>query len=103
MLRHILALIIFSIVVILFRAQFGEFLHFVGYWHTWLGSKLLMIFSTSNTGELISHVLALVFIPIIISLIPAFIFWVFRRREMPYMVTVTWVLWIILATIIALR
>jgi hypothetical protein len=103
MLRHVLALIIFSILIILFRSEFAVFLHYIGYWHSWLGEKMLLLFSTSTTGELVSHVLALVLIPILIALIPAFLYWVIRRHEMPYLAIVTWILWIILSTIVVLR
>lgn len=103
MLRHTLALIIFSILVILFRSQLGVLLHYIGYWHTWLGAQLLSIFSTSDVGELISHVLALFLIPVLIALIPAFIYWVFRRHEMPFLPILTWVLWVVISTIVIMK
>lgn len=103
MLKHILALITLSIIVILFLPQFAVCLHYIGQFHSWVAELLLNVFSSSEVGRLITRVLALLLIPLIIALFPAFLFWVARRREMPHLATVTWILWVMLATIIALR
>lgn len=103
MLKHFLALILLSIIAIFFLHQFAIFLHFIAYGHAWLADKLMLLFSNSNIGYLVSHVLALVLIPLIVALIPAFIYWLIRRGEMPHLILITWIIWIMLVTIIALH
>jgi hypothetical protein len=103
MLILLLLLVVLSIVVTLFIHELTLFLHFVGFLHAWLTDKLLLVFSNTSVGSLISHVITLVLLPLIVALIPAFIYWLFRRGEMPHLYLFTWVIWIMLITIIALR
>lgn len=103
MLKHLLILFVLSIVVILFLHELTVFLEFLGYCHLWFADKLTLLFSHSVIGLLISHVIALVLIPLIIALIPAFIYWLIRRSEMPHVILVAWIVWIMLITIIALH
>lgn len=102
MLKTFLGLIVLSILVILFKAQFADLLHLVASWHGWVSDKFASLFSGSSSGLLVAHILSLVIIPIIIALIPAFIFWLIYRSEMPHWLVVVWVVWVMLATIIGL-
>jgi hypothetical protein len=102
MLKSFLGLVVLSILVILFKAQFGDLLHWVAAFHTMASEKFAQLFSGSSAGLLVAHLLSLVLIPIIIGLIPAFIYWVFYRAEMPHWLSVVWVVWVMLATIIGL-
>lgn len=103
MLKHILLLIVLSIVVIIGLHQLAIFLHWIGYGHAWLAGKFNLLFSGISFGFLISRVLALIIIPLIVSLIPAFIYWLIKRSEMPHLFLVVWIIWIMLITIIALH
>lgn len=103
MLKHVLLLIILSIVAILFIHQLTHFLLYIGYSHTWLSRVFQAILSGFNAGRMVSHILALVIIPFIFALIPAFIYWIIKRGEMPHLMTLVWIIWIMLTTIIALR
>ena len=103
MLKHILLLIVLSIIVIIGIHQLAIFLHWIGYGHAWLVGKFNLLFSTVSFGYLIGNVLTLIFIPLIFALIPAFIYWIFKRSEMPHLFLVVWIIWIMLITIIALH
>lgn len=102
MLKTFLGLIVLSILVILFKSQFADVLHWVASMHNLLSDKLVSLFSSSSAGVLVAHLLSLVIIPIIIALIPAFVYWLIYRSEMPNWLAVVWVVWVMLATIIGL-
>ena len=101
MLKHGLAFITLSIIAMLFLPQLTAFLHLMGHAYGWLADKLFAIFSDTQMGKLISHVLALMGIPLIIALIPAFFYWIVRRHEMPYFAMLLWLVWVMLVTIVA--
>jgi uncharacterized membrane protein len=102
MLKTFLGLIVLSILVILFKSQFADVLHWVASLHAILSDKFVLLFSGSSAGLLIAHVLSLVIIPIVIALIPAFIYWLIYRTEMPHWLVIVWIVWVMLATIIGL-
>jgi len=102
MLKTFLGLIVLSVLVILFKTQFTDLLHMVAEFHNFASDKLAGLFAGSSAGELAAHIISLVIIPIIVGLIPAFIYWIFYRTEMPHWIVVVWVVWVMLATIIGL-
>ncbi|MDX2164994.1 MAG: hypothetical protein SFW07_06230 [Gammaproteobacteria bacterium] len=102
MLKSFLGLIVLSVLVILFKAQFTDVLHMVAEFHAMASDKLSTLFAGFSAGTLAAHIISLVIIPIVVGLIPAFIYWIFYRTEMPHWIVVVWVVWVMLATIIGL-
>ena len=102
MLKTFLGLIVLSILVILFKGQFADLLHMVASLHNTASEKFASLFSGSSAGLLVAHLLSLVLIPIVIALIPAFVYWLIYKSEMPHWLAVVWVVWVMLATIIGL-
>lgn len=102
MLKTFLGLIVLSILVVLFKTQFADLLHAIASLHNMASDKLAGLFSGSSAGLLVAHLLSLVLIPVIIALIPAFVYWIFYRTEMPHWLAVVWVVWVMLATIMGL-
>lgn len=101
-LKHFLALIVFSIIALFLKSLLAKFLHLLGAFHQWLAHVLALLFTWSSFGGTISQILALTFAPMIAALIPAFIYWLIKRCEMPYLYLVTWIIWVMLATLLAL-
>lgn len=102
MLKTFLGLIVLSILVILFKAQFADLLHMVASLHNMASEKFAELFSGSSAGLLVAHLLSLVVIPIVIALIPAFVYWIIYRSEMPHWLVLVWVIWVMLATVIGM-
>lgn len=102
MLKTFLGLIVLSVLVILFKTQFADLLHLVATLHGIASDKLAALFSGSSAGLLVAHIFSLVVIPLVVALIPAFVYWIFYRTEMPHWIVVVWVVWVMLATIIGL-
>lgn len=102
MLKTFLGLIALSILVVLFKAQFAELIHAIASLHNMISDKLAGLLTGFSAGALVAHLLSLVLIPIIVALIPAFIYWIIYRSEMPHWLVVVWVIWVMLATIIGM-
>ncbi len=103
MLKQILLVFVASILVILVMPQFARFLHELVGLHGMLSQDLALIFSGEFLGKILRHSLALLIIPLLVSLIPAGIYWLIKRREMPYWAHWLWILWLLLATALAAR
>ncbi len=101
--KHILYLILISVIAMYFINQIAAFLHFIDNIHGLLVKQLSMIFAGGKVGMMIKEVVALVLIPLGIASIPASVYWVFKRRVMPYFTDLLWVSWIMLATSVALH
>lgn len=102
MLKTFLGLIVASVLVLLFKSQLTSLLHMVSSMHHLASDKFAALFSGSSVGVLVAHLLSLILIPIVIALIPAFIYWLIYRTEMPNWLVIVWVVWVMLATIIGL-
>jgi hypothetical protein len=60
----------------------------------WMDSQLQMIFSASSLGLFLSRVFGGMFIPVGVGALFSFVYWVFKRKTMPYLVPCVWVLWL---------
>ena len=96
-------LLLSSILCVLFVTQFGFFLHGVTKVHDVLAHGLAIIFSGSHIGLFIKETLSLLIIPVVIALIPGGIYWVVKRKSMPYLMVLVWVAWIMLATVLTIE
>jgi len=101
--RHFLMLVIFSLLAVFFTTQ----LHFVvtSLWH--LYTVILHIFDQLlngfHYGHLIAQAIVLILLPLIICLLPAFIYWLITRRHISYFFILSWSIWLILVTILVWR
>lgn len=99
--KQILLLTALSIFFVLFHHLVSQSLSFILHLHNTLVSWLSNIFSSGNTSFIIKETLALLIIPGFLGLIVAGIYWAFKRNQLPYTMTVVWVLWVVLITLTA--
>jgi hypothetical protein len=95
MLKHVLAIIILSIVIILAMPYAQSALHYLVSAHDWLSDLLKEVFSGGQAGNIIRELLALLAIPVAVSLVPIIIYWIAKRSWFPYWMEVIWVVWLI--------
>lgn len=100
---NIILLIALSIIAIFFLSEIRMVLHWISDAHTFLLDKLALVIHGGELARVIRMTLALVIVPLIIALIPAFIYWIFRRRMMPNYMAIVWMIWFILITLLAYR
>jgi len=97
----ILILILLSVLAVFFIPEVRIILHGIADAHHFLLDKLALLIKGDYAAKIIRTTLALVLIPLILALIPAFIYWLFKRRMMPNYMAVVWVIWFVLITILA--
>jgi hypothetical protein len=98
MIKHIAALILLSLVVILTMSHVQEVLNALLSAHQWISQTLTDVFSGGQAGNLIRQMIALLCLPLVIGLVPVGIYWVARRSFFPYFMNFVWVMWLIEVT-----
>jgi hypothetical protein len=97
MLKHLIALIILSVLVIFFMPYAQQITHLLLRAHEWISQLLTNVFAGGEPGKLAKDVIALLSIPILISFIPAIFYWIIRRHWFPYFMEVVWIVWLLQA------
>lgn len=95
MLKHIVALIVLAIVVILATPQVHALLEALVAGHDWIADTLKAVFSGGRTGSLLRDLIASLTIPLLVGFIPAGLYWLARRSFFPYFMTFVWVTWLV--------
>ncbi len=97
MVKQIIALIALSIGIILSMAHAQQAVQFLITAHDWVSQILTDVFSGGQAGNLARGLIALLSIPVFVSLIPTVIYWMLRRHWFPYFMQIVWVVWLIQA------
>ena len=95
MIKHIVAIILLTIAVILSMSYVQQGLLLLLAMHNWVASILTNVFSGGQAGNIIRQLLALLAIPVFIGLIPAFVYWLVKRSWFPYFMECVWVVWLL--------
>jgi hypothetical protein len=98
MIKHIAALILLSLVVILTMSHVQEVLNALLAAHQWISQTLTDVFSGGQAGNLIRELIALLCLPLVIGLVPVGIYWLAKRSFFPYFMNFVWVMWLIEVT-----
>lgn len=85
-----------SIIVIILAKYVNEAVHYVVYLYDYIDDALDVLFSNSPLGVLSRSSLALVVCPLIITGVPALIYYGIKRNKMPYFIEATWLIWMII-------
>ena len=100
MIKHfivMLALTVLVIVTVPFLHQgLGTFLQI----HAFIIEMLSKVVNGGHLGVLIKELIAIFVLPLAIGGILGFVYWVFKRTTMPYLLHVIWIVWVILTTAI---
>jgi len=102
MLKHIITLIVLTILVILFMSHVQQALGWLVSAHDWVDDSLRQVFSMGATGNVIRQLLALLAMPILLSLIPMIIYWLTKHTWFPWTLHLVWAIWLIQTSAIVL-
>jgi hypothetical protein len=103
-LRHFFYLLVLSVLAILFLQYIIVFSDILLMVHKWIVIFFTTLFATiGDSDKLISNVLALVLVPILISMLVSGIYWLIYRRAAQYSMSVAWVVWLILVLNLAAK
>jgi len=97
MLKQIIAILFLSVLVITSMNYAQQAVEFLVMAHDWIAQILTEVFSGGSVGEMTRKLIALLAVPIIMGLIPAFIYWIVKRSWFPHFMQLVWVVWIIQA------
>jgi len=97
MLKHVILLILLSVLVIFSMPYIQQGVHYLVSAHDWISDLLRDVFSGGQAGNIARELIALLAIPLAVGLIPVIIFWVARRRWFPWFMEIVWVVWFIQA------
>jgi hypothetical protein len=103
MVKQFVLIIILSAVAVYFMKEFTAVLIFLGHAQTFLVNKINTILPATAIYKLISQAVVVIIVPIIIGFLFAFVYWLFKRKEMPRLMEVVWILWIISLLVFALH
>ncbi|EKD73793.1 MAG: hypothetical protein ACD_45C00183G0009 [uncultured bacterium] len=95
MLKHIIAITVISLIIIISMPYTQQMLQYVVAAHDWISDMLKEVFSVDQAGDIIRQLIALLVIPLVVSLIPAIIYWLARRQKLPYFMELVWVVWLV--------
>lgn len=96
MLAQIIIYFLLTLLIVLFSAYFHILIQGIDRLYSYIEGYLSPLFNHDHTGSIIVKMLALLFIPLIIAAIPALIYRLSRGKKMPYFLTVTWFLWLVI-------
>ena len=95
MLKHIIAITVISLIIIISMPNTQKMLQYVFPPPDWFSAMLKEVFSVDQAGDIIRQLIALLVIPLVVSLIPAIIYWLARRQKLPYFMELVWVVWLV--------
>ncbi len=95
MIKHIVAIIVISIIVIVGMPYVQQGLHILIAVHDWLSNLLTDVFSGGQAGNITRQLITLLAIPVVVALIPTVIFWLARRMWFPYFMELVWIIWLV--------
>lgn len=97
MLKQIIALIAFSVAIVLSMSYVQHGVQWLISAHDWVTQLLSDVFSGGQAGSLLKGLIALLSIPVIVGLVPTAVYWLVRRNWFPYFMEIVWVVWLIQA------
>ena len=96
LIKHILLLIVFSILAVFFKDQLVYVLNGLLYVHNMIANGLGDVFSGDSTGVILQAVIALLLIPIVVGVVVSLIHWMFKHALYPHTMEVIWIAWAVL-------
>jgi len=100
MFKHIIALIILSVLAVIFKTELAVVMHWIIDWHAHVLHWLSSVFSQDKMGVIAQASLALLIIPLIVTAIVACLLWILRRKMIPFLPELMWVVWLLLLALI---
>lgn len=86
-----------SIALIIFSSYTRELIQWVILLDETVNDALRVVFSHSPLGINLRLILSLVLTPLIIVALPALLYWLIKRKTMPYLIPIVWLFWFITA------
>lgn len=86
-----------SLLLIAFATYAKTFIVYVDLLYAYLNNALAPLFGNGFWGLFFRDMCTLVLTPFVLASIPAVIYWLLKRKKMPYFIQLIWLFWLILA------
>ena len=96
MFKQILIYALLTILVVVFSHYVYLAVYYVDVFVTSLSMQLRPIFAWSDNSFGIAKTLVLIFVPVLITSIPALIYRLYKKQTMPHFIAIAWCIWWIL-------
>ncbi len=96
MLKQSLIYLLLSIIVVIFAKYAYLLIVYISMLYTSVNVNLIPVFAHMGLGTAIRKIILLVLIPVLIALIPALVYRLVKGKEMPYLIELTWGLWLVI-------
>lgn len=95
MLKQSFIYLLLSILVVVFARYAHMLIIYIDMLYAFINVKLTPLFNYGGLNGDARRVLLLVLIPALIAAIPAFIYWLFKRKSLPHFIELTWCVWLV--------
>jgi hypothetical protein len=102
MLKHIIAIILISLLVILTMPYVQMAVHGLMDAYNWINHMLTQVFSGDKAGNTTRDLIAMLVLPLAAGLVPAIPYYFAKRSFLPFFMTIVWVIWLVEVTAIVL-
>lgn len=97
MLKQGIFYFILSLVIILFAPYAKILLTYANLIYTLVNSAIEPLFGQGMIGDAFQDMCTLLLFPLVLAGLPALLYWVVKRKKMPYFIELTWLIWLIFA------
>ncbi|MFZ4076522.1 MAG: hypothetical protein ACOYKA_00920 [Legionellaceae bacterium] len=96
MLKQGLIYLVLSLIVVLFSNYVGLIIIYIKTFYIYLNVVLTPFFQGLQAGAVIRSTLLLLGVPILITGVPALFYRLIKKKDMPYCIEITWLIWLII-------
>jgi hypothetical protein len=102
MAKQFIIIVVLTALAAFFMHEFIYALHMMGNAQAFLINKIVGLLPHVMIYKLIVKILVIILVPAILAFLAAFVYWLIKRQEMPKLMEIIWVLWIISLLVFAL-
>lgn len=103
MIKHLTYILFISIAILLLQQYLADVLNWLASLQSIIMGWLRPIFANGVTGRLIKGSIVLLTVPLIVTFVPAGIYFMINRERMPYTYHVLWGSWLVFGTLFILK
>lgn len=97
MLKQGILYFILSMVIIFFAPYAKLLLAYAGIMYTYVHDAIDPLFGKGMIGDAFQDMCTLLLFPLVLAGLPALLYWMVKRKKMPYFIELTWLIWLIFA------
>lgn len=102
MAKQFIIIVILTALAAYFMHKFVYVLHLLGNMQAFLINNITALLPQAVIYHLVTKVLVIILVPAILAFLAAFVYWLIKKKELPWLMEIIWILWIISLLVFAL-